>query len=130
VALAGIALVLAPDPEPLWRALGAAVSLGLGGPPVATLFFNRGRKAVRRVTWRSDGTWSIATGGREFDVQLTPATSTLGEFVLLAWRNPGLGRRYALVEARCIGEATFRRLKGRLRLEAERSLRRTADEKG
>jgi hypothetical protein len=46
-----------------------------------------------------------------------PATSTLGGFVLLAWRNPILGTRYALVEARCIGEATFRCLKGRLRVE-------------
>jgi hypothetical protein len=115
--LAAGALLLAPGPDPIWRVLGGALSLGLGGAPVRTLIFNRGRRAVRRAVWRPDGTWSIVTGGREFDVQLMPTTSTLGGFILLAWGNPVLGRRYALVEARCIGEATFRCLKGRLRVE-------------
>jgi hypothetical protein len=115
--IAGVALMLAPEPAFLWRVLSAALSLGLGGPPVANFIFNRGRRAVRRVVWRSDGTWSITSGGREFDVQLMPATSILGGFIVLAWRNPILGRRYALVEARCIGQATFRCLKGRLRVE-------------
>jgi hypothetical protein len=124
-----VTLLLAPEPGLLWRAMAAVVSLGLGGPPIVALFFNRGRKAVRRATWRSDGTWSIATGGCEFDVQLLPATAALGQFILLVWRNPALGRRYALVEAKCIGKATFRRLRGRLRIEAGCCVRRTADEK-
>jgi hypothetical protein len=115
--LAAMALLLAPAPEPIWRAVGAALSLGLGGRLIWSLIFNRGPNAVRRVVWRSDGSWSIETTTHAFDVQLTPATATLGGFILLAWRNPLLGRRYALVEARCIGQATFRRLKGRLRTE-------------
>ncbi len=116
-ALATGALLFAPGPDPFWRAVGAALSLGLGGPPVRSLIFNRGPKSVRRVTWHPDGTWSIQSGRREFNVRLIPPTSALGGFILLAWWNPLVGRRYALVEERCIGEATFRRLKGRLRVE-------------
>jgi hypothetical protein len=115
--VAALALLLAPEPHPLWRALGATLSLGLGGPLVRSLVFVRGRRAVTWVAWRRDGGWTIETGGHEFDVQLLPATATLGEFILLAWRNPIMGRRYALVEARCVGQATFRLLKGRLRTE-------------
>ncbi len=128
-ATAGLALLLACGSDRLWRALAAVLSLGLGGPPVATVIFNRGSRAVRRVTWRPDGSWSIVTGGMEFDVQLLPASATLGGLAFLVWWNPTLGRRYALVEARCIGQTTFRRLRGRLRIEARCCAGRTADER-
>jgi hypothetical protein len=115
VAVAAAASWLADNPAVL-------VSLALGWNPVRTIVFGRGRRAVRFVEWRADGRWWIGS-----EVRLHPATSTLGPWILLVWRNPAWRRSYVLVDANCIGQATFRTLKGRLRIEAGRVRRRARD---
>jgi hypothetical protein len=99
------------------------LSLGLGWHPVRTIVFGAGARAVRYLEWRADGTWWIGC-----EATLHPSTSALGPWLLLVWRNPRWGRSYALIDARCIGQATFRTLKGRLRLEAGALGGRAADD--
>jgi hypothetical protein len=91
-------------------------SLALGWSTVRTIVFGAGPRAVRFVEWRPDGRWWIG-----FEARLHPATATFGPWILLVWRNHSWRRSYALVDADCVGQATFRALKGRLRVQAGRN---------
>jgi len=129
LAVATVACLFASQPAPQWRALGVLLALGLGWTPARTIFFGRGRHAVRAIEWRSDGTWWIGDGRHPCqEADLQASTATLGPWILLVWRQPRFRRRYALMDAGCIGAATFRALKGRLRIEAGLSYRRTVDD--
>jgi hypothetical protein len=122
-----IVLWLAPAPAAGWRVLAALAAVALGWGPVYTIVFQRGRAAVRHFEWAAAGTWSVSgpTGVRS-QVWLHAATATLGPWILLVWGDGNgecagrgrAGRRYALIDAAGVGQAGFRTLKGRLRLEA------------
>jgi membrane-bound metal-dependent hydrolase YbcI (DUF457 family) len=132
------ALAGASSLPPGWRTLTAIVTAALLWHPIRTLVFQRGRSAVRRLRWESDGRWSIVQGnGLWREVSLHPATAALGPWVVMVWswsppspggleagncRSPSRPaiegfRCYALIDAACVTPVTFRALRGRLKLD-------------
>ena|GEM_PF-2826690 len=104
------------------------------------MLFQRGAAAVRHFEWQQDGSWFVTEhpaaswpDGSLVPARLHPATACFGPWVLLAWSTgPGWprgrsGRRYAFIDAREVGPAAFRLLKGRLALEASRASHRPTD---
>src|SRR6185312_1898046 len=101
VLLAG-SLVFASAPAPAWRALAGLCTGLLLWPSMRALVFQRGPRAVRRLSWAPDGRWFIVLGdGIEQEVFLHPSSAALGPCLMLAWTStPGpLARRcYALID--------------------------------
>jgi len=109
------ALLLAPQPDIIWRGLAAALVVGLGWKPVRVIIFGRGAGAVRSIEWQADGQWRVLDStGRRHPAELAPASATLGPWLLLAWKTPSRTRFYALIDSACTEATAFRALKGRL----------------
>jgi hypothetical protein len=108
--------MLCPQPGFIWRALTGTLALGLGWKPVRTIIFGRGADAVRRLEWQPDGQWRVSDAARKAHVaELSPASATLGPWLLLIWSTPGQRRRlHALIDSACTDPKAFRALKGRL----------------
>ena len=120
------ALIFSSSPDPAWRLLAGLIAGGLGGTPVLAMLLGRGPHAIRGCKWGTDGTWQLTlTDGTTATGTLTPATATLGPWILLAWRTDvpvrhGSRRRYAVIEESRADLIAFRALKGRLTLLAGR----------
>jgi len=109
------ALLLSPEPAAIWRALAGLTAVALGWRPVETIIFGRGRAAVRRLEWQSDGQWQVTDGaGRTHVAELSQTSATLGPWLLLIWNTTGGCRFHALVDSACTDPRAFRALKGRL----------------
>ena len=79
------------------------------------LLFGRGPGAVRWVTLRPDGAWEISdNAGRIRVAQLSPASASLGQWLLLIWTSPARAPLRAFIDSASTDPAAFRALKGRL----------------
>ena len=133
-------LGFSPTPHAGWRALAAVLTVTLAWPPVSTVLFQRGPRAVRRFEWAADGRWFlIDMFGARRQAWLSASSASLGPWILLVWSTGaprfGLERivgplrdvarrqhsrtRYALIDVAAVGRPGFRALKGRLRLTLE-----------
>lgn len=114
-------LVFAPAPEAVWRALAGLCTACLLWHPVKAVIFQSGPSAIRRVSWASDGHWLIGfADGTCHHLVLHSSSAALGPWLILAWRVSAArfgGRFFALIHAADVSPATFRALRGRLRLD-------------
>jgi hypothetical protein len=119
LAFTAVLLAIAPAPAAVWRALAGLLTAVCVWHPVRAVIFHRGRSAVRRVIWQSNGVWLITQGeGAPRAVTLHPSSASFGPWLMLAWTaSPAfLARRsYALIDAASVSPVTFRALRGRLK---------------
>jgi hypothetical protein len=116
IACASVALSGAP-----LRGLLATAALALSVRDSLRLI-GLGPDSIRRFIWTECDDWLVQNArGRWQAATLLPATTVIGPFMLLIWRNAAGRRSHALIHAsRVADERAFRVLRGRLRLEKRR----------
>ena len=108
-------LLFSPEPSWGWRVGAGVAALTLAWAPARTVLFGRGNGAVRRIEWTPTGVWRISDrAGQIHEAQLSPASATLGPWLLLIWKALGGRRFHALIDCAATDPAAFRALKGRL----------------
>nr|PZN76934.1 MAG: hypothetical protein DIU56_12915 [Pseudomonadota bacterium] len=101
-------LTLALAARPLWE------SVALGSP-----------RSVRRIVWTEEGEWLVQDrGGSRRSVRLDGSSAVFGPWLVLAWRDEEGRSVRVVVDGRYAEEVPFARLRGRLLVEAVRTLRR------
>jgi hypothetical protein len=101
------------------RALAGMVALALSVVPALRLV-GLSPDSVAACTWAADSRWYIRrpTGGAWREVRLLASSSIVGPLVLLIWRDHCGRTSHVLLDEHSTGPGGFRRLRGRLRLEA------------